>query len=196
MASAALMEYQHLNQVLRSLGLTQGAAEYHGILCGMLCVSDQLPENLGLEAGMPRNADAEELADAEGQVASLHDQCFEALRNPDMGFSPLLPDDDEGLGTRIDALAEWCQGFLFGLSSRPNLDLEHASPEIREAVSDLIQISRAGLEPAEDEEGEEADEESYSELLEYVRTAVQMVFLEFHTGGPLQGGPAGNATVH
>ena len=38
-----------------------------------------------------------------------------ALEGSEMEFELLLPEDEAPLDTRTVALAQWCQGFLYGL---------------------------------------------------------------------------------
>lgn len=167
--------YDEIDCALRDLGFRLDAAEYHGALCGVLCVQGEASDDLGLETDAPPNEEAvpaaRELLQAVKQVS------FDHLHDPESGFTPLLPHDDEALDQRVDALAQWCQGFLYGLATKPALDLNETSPELREVVNDLIQISRAGVEQ-ESEPDEDADENAYMELVEYVRAGVQLVFLE------------------
>lgn len=175
--TAATIDYFDLGQALRSLGFRLDAAEYHGALCGMLCVQPQPPDDLGLETDPP--PDHAPVPAAREQLHRLRELSLNHLCDPESGFMPLLPDDDEALQLRVDALAEWCQGFLYGLATRPALDLNQATPELREVVGDLIQISRAGVEDNDDEDpDEDADENAFTELVEYVRAGVQLIFLE------------------
>jgi uncharacterized protein YgfB (UPF0149 family) len=192
---SGLMEYGGVGQALHALGYGQAAAEYHGALCGMLCVHSGIPDEVVLSADYPPQADDEQQEQARNHLAELHAESLEALRDPDLGFSPLLPDDDENLASRVEALAQWCQGFLLGLSSQPALDLAQMGPDLREAVQDLVQISNAELVGADDGAAEDEDEASYTELLEYVRAAVQLLFLELNPGAPPAGGQPG-VTVH
>jgi uncharacterized protein YgfB (UPF0149 family) len=175
--TASGIDYFDLGRALRQLGLHLDAAEYHGALCGMLCVQDSPPENLGLEADPPPDAGA--VPAARELLRRLQRDSLEHLHDPESGFMPLLPEDDQTLDLRVEALAQWCQGFLYGLATRPALDLNLASPEVREVVNDLVQISHAGVEGDGDEDAE-ADENAYMELVEYVRAGVQLVFLELH----------------
>jgi uncharacterized protein YgfB (UPF0149 family) len=172
------IDYSDLDQALRSLGFRLDAAEYHGALCGMLCVHEVPPENLGLDTDPPTDADAVPVA--RQMLQQLRHDSLNHLCDPESGFSPLLPDDDEALDLRVDALAQWCQGFLYGLATRPALDLNQATPELREVVGDLIQISRAGVQQEGDPD-EDADENAYMELVEYVRAGVQLVFMELRS---------------
>lgn len=171
-------DYSELERALRDLGFRLDAAEYHGALCGILCAQSDTADDLGLELDPPRDADA--VPAARELLQQLRESSLHHLNDPDSGFTPMLPDDDETLDQRVDALAQWCQGFLFGLATKPALDLNASSEELREVVADLIQISRAGVE--EDREADEdADENAYMELVEYVRAGVQLVFLELNS---------------
>jgi uncharacterized protein len=173
--TASTIDYFELGRALRQLGFRLDPAEYHGALCGMLCVQDTPPENLGLDSDPPPDAGA--VPAACELLRELRRDSLAHLHDPESGFMPLLPEDDQSLTLRVDALAQWCQGFLYGLATRPALDLNQASPELREVVSDLVQISRAGVE-ADAGDDEEADENAYMELVEYVRAGAQLVFLE------------------
>lgn len=173
------LAYTELDAALRNLGFHMGAAEYHGALCGMLCVQKNPPGDLGLETDPP--ADAAVATQAEGLLQALRSQCLESLCDPESGFMLMLPEDGQLLDRRVEALAEWCQGFLFGLAGGTQLDLNNVSSELREVVNDFIQISRAGVEDASDPDPE-ADENAYTELVEYVRTGAQLAFLELRPG--------------
>ena len=101
-----------------------------------------------------------------------------ALEDVQMSFQPLLPDDAEALMQRVDALAQWCQGFNHGLFVAARTSA--AEDEIRsgntaEIVSDFAEMAQVAVGPDEaDAEGEAA----YAELVEYVRVSVQLVYEE------------------
>ena len=116
---------------------------------------------------------------------------LEGLFDPDLSFQPLLPADDVDLERRVQALARWCAGFLYGLSADGSFDINNLSGEVREVVNDLTELSRAGL-TAEDADNESA-EADYAELVEYVRVGVQMVFLELQPG---REGPTRRESLH
>lgn len=169
--------YTELADALARLGYTQDAAEYHGALCGTLCV--QAAREIDLDDIVPTEADgAAGDGDAHRALERLRDQSFEALESIEATFAPLLPEDDDAtLPERTRALAQWCEGFLYGLASRGNLDLNGASPEAREMVDDLIQFSKA---TSADDEDDEVEENAYAELVEYVRVGAQLIFMELH----------------
>ncbi len=102
-------------------------------------------------------------------------------------FEPLLPGEDTDLETRVQSLAEWCRGFLLGLVAGGLKDLHALSDRPAaaagggggsgEALRDLIEIAEVEL--GEGEAGEAA-ERALTELIEYVRAAVTLVYEELH----------------
>src|SRR3984893_3880203 len=90
-----------------------------------------------------------------------------------MEFEPLLPDDEQPLNGRANALALWCTGFLYGLGAGHISALEALSGDVGEIVRDFTEISRA---TGDDAEGDESNEQAYAELVEFIRVAAQDVF--------------------
>ncbi|WP_370307043.1 UPF0149 family protein [Sinimarinibacterium flocculans] len=166
------MDYDALSDTLAALGEPEAAAEYHGALCGALCVLE--PEKIDLLHLV--ESDRALPASVRPALERLRADTLVALTDEAMSFQPLLPDDSVALVPRATALASWCSGFLFGLASR-RLDLERCSEEAREIVGDLTELTRAAV-------GDEADanieEGAYAELVEYVRVGAQLVFMEMH----------------
>ncbi|MEJ2346826.1 MAG: UPF0149 family protein [Gammaproteobacteria bacterium] len=172
------IDYPALGRLLQRAGAETGPAESHGILCGMLCAQHNVDRGRWaneLFAGEAGASDllARELADAleplrEETVRQLHDESF--------GFELLLPDDQESLRCRAQALAEWCRGFLLGFSTLGGV---HAglSGDAQEVLGDLVQISRLqGEQGVEDEQ----EEQSLVEIVEYVRVGVLLIWEELH----------------
>jgi hypothetical protein len=170
------VQYAELTQALGRLGYTQDAAEYHGALCGALCVQSAAEIDVGnlLEPTVDKP-----VTDAEAQDAleRLRDESLQALEDMESSFSLLLPDDDADLASRTRALAVWCEGFLFGLSISGVLDLKKAPAEVREVVSDMVQFSHAATAQGDDAE---VEENAYTEIVEYVRVGAQLIFMELH----------------
>ena len=101
-----------------------------------------------------------------------------ALGQGDMSFAPLLPPDDWLLEIRAQALADWCAGFMRGLGEAADVRpaAEVLDGEVRgEIMEDLAEIAR--LTVGEDETDVEA-ESAYTELVEFVRVSVQLLFDE------------------
>ncbi len=168
--------YTELAAALDRLGSPEEASEFHGTLCGALCVQDigELDPLKLIDADID---DYQPDAAAESLLTRLGTKTLEALTSSDLGFAPLLPGDELPLEARVQALALWCQGFLYGLSSRRKIDLAKCSEELREIVNDLSQFTQAGLEAGDNEE---LEENAYTELVEYIRVGAQLVFLELN----------------
>lgn len=187
MSLPQLPDFEH------SLALGQGIldsaelAECHGVLCGVLSVSPQAGTD-----DFIAQLRALQLLDQPGEALRM---CFgelltatvAQLDDEEMRFRLWLPDDDEPLEERTEALSRWCTGLLAGLATQSNLD--GLSGEAEEAVRDLEQIARAGLSAGQegDAEAREADEQAYTEIAEYVRVVTIMLREDFR--GPEQGEP-------
>jgi uncharacterized protein len=91
----------------------------------------------------------------------------------------LLPGEDARLSEQVEALQQWCQGFLFGLGTSSSTSETAANwpDEIREIVKDITEFTKLDT----DVEGEEA-ENDFMEITEYLRAAVVFVHTELNSG--------------
>lgn len=150
------------------------AAEAHGSLCGALCAiagygfDDWANEIFA-------DADAGGALRARHLMAAVFDETAQALGGQEMAFEPLLPGDDDVLAARVEALAQWCTGFLYGLGAGQVPSLDQVPGEVGEVLRDFSEIGRATVDAAD---GEEANEGSYAELVEFVRAGTQLVYEE------------------
>lgn len=187
-----ILPYADLAAALSRLGSPEEASEFHGTLCGVFCSQDAAEvdplELLDIPTDDIRNDE-----DAEALLQTLAAQTLESLMSSEMHFAPLLPDDDIPLDARVQALALWCQGFLYGMSSRRHVDLNAVSEEAREIISDLSQFTQAGLEAGDDQEIEES---AYVELVEYIRVGAQLVFLELNPATHAPANDDSKPTLH
>lgn len=170
------LQYDELAETLTRLGYRQNAAEYHGVLCGALCVNNpgEVDPMRLLEAD---SAPAGDGAEAQRSLHRLCGQSADAFSGSDMAFTPILPDDEEDLAERVRALSAWCEGFLYGLSTGRPLNMKQCSPELKEILKDFTEFTRAGVTEDEDLELEET---AYAELVEYIRVGAQLVYMELH----------------
>lgn len=173
------IEYDELVDALSRIGCLQGAAEVHGGVCGALCVAG--PDEIDLRRILDPAEDQEfqPHAVAEATLSRLCEQAAGSLEDRGMGFTPILPDDGEPLEQRVASLTAWCEGFLYGLSCHRELDLDQCSEAMQEIVTDLTEFTQAAL--SSDDDGE-VEESAYTELVEYVRVGVQIVYIEMRSG--------------
>lgn len=170
--------YYQLIDTLEDANTVVSPAETHGVLCGMLCFSNQLDVNTWLSFILDQSqTDPASIANTplERGLVELQEETELGFGQDSGGMSLLLPPDEEPLEERLIALAYWCEGFLFGVGVGNPSDDDNSgnlSETAREFISDVREISR--LDP--DSEDEEA-EHYYMELLEYLRVGV-LVFRE------------------
>ncbi|MGA0001765.1 MAG: UPF0149 family protein [Steroidobacteraceae bacterium] len=167
------VSHADLEASLMAAGSAVSASEAHGCVCGTLCAdlgfsTSELAVDL-----LPEESTEETASALVATVTSLREGSLDGLAGGEMGFQPLLPDDEQPLADRVEALAAWCGGFLYGLG-RAGADMDLPG-DLGEILGDFSEISRASLQA---HEGDEEGEASYLELTEFVRASVQLAFEE------------------
>lgn len=169
-------DYPQAQRLFSELHAVTDPAEAHGTLAGALCAAnDYRLEDWAAEL-LPEDA---ALAQGATALRDLYLQTRAALNAPEMPFDLLIPDDDEPLEARTAALGQWCNGFLYGLGTSGGGDPAALPGDAGEVVRDLNEITRAAVDAQEDAETNEA---AYSELVEFVRVGVQLIFEQLHAG--------------
>ncbi|MGA2399472.1 MAG: UPF0149 family protein [Steroidobacteraceae bacterium] len=167
------IRFKDFEDVLAAAGSLADAAEAHGSLCGALCSLAPYKMQDWVNEILP---DGASLSD---ESAAMIERVFTATTasfgEQGMEFQPLLPDDEQPLNGRANALALWCTGFLYGLGTGQISDLEALNGDVGEIVRDFTEISRASGDAAE---ADESNEQAYAELVEFIRVAAQVVFEE------------------
>jgi uncharacterized protein YgfB (UPF0149 family) len=138
------------------------AAEAHGCLVGAMCAIDDLTFEKWLAELSPDAARADALSLPGSPLRLLFQSTADSLRSDAMDFAPLLPDDDAPLAVRTEALAQWAQGFLYGLATG---DIGRSPALATDDEADAVP-------------GDEADEEAFVELHEFIRAGTQLVYDE------------------
>ena len=174
------IDFNALELLLVASGASWEAAEAHGAFCGRACLAGAIAIRFWVDGLVPKPDSADVLAQERSQkLGILAASTILSLEAGDMGFKPLLPDDDEPLRMRTAALVDWCHGFMQGVVAAGGADqgpqadaLE--SEVVSEILDDFSEITKAGV---GDDEGQEA-EFAYVELYEYVRVSAQLVYDE------------------
>ncbi len=179
--------YLRMESLLRRADCQYSAAEIQGVACGLLVVD--------------LNADAEKWL---GQIFQEYDpqnvlqqdishelkQYIQNLRlqmqDSNLEFSLLLPEDDEALEDRVDAMQEWTQGFLLGIALAGLQDFSALPEDSKELVDDFIEISKVGNFTVDDLE---ESEEAYIHIVEYLRMGVLLIAEELQPS-------TSSATIH
>ena len=145
--------------------------EAHGTLAGALCAGD----SYGLQEWLGEVFPEGRAGSAQQGMQDLYDWTRVSLAAGDLQFAPLLPDDAAPVDARAQALGEFCQGFLYGLGTSALPDPEGLPAQVGEIVRDIGAIAHVGVDPGE---SDEANEQAYAELVEFVRVGVQLLFDE------------------
>ena len=173
-----------LDMMLHAAGAESGAAEAHGLLCGMTCAGGKVAGNVWLEHLLGENNTLSAAAqDCIETLTSLQKDILRQFNDDALGFALLLPHDDEPLALRTRALSHWCEGFLYGMALGGVREATPLPPDSAEIIKDFYDISHAGF---SSEGTEDADEAAYLEIVEYVRMCVLLVHEELR---PLPASP-------
>jgi uncharacterized protein len=160
------MAYNVCNAIFLRCDPDLSAAEAHGLATGMLCVSDQTESTYWL-AELLQNA-TQVLNNDNDILIRLFEETRRLLASNDFDFDLFLPEDDVALTDRVEALTNWCRGFLFGVGSVATVT--NWSKDTREILKDITEFTKLDTEV----EGEE-DERDFVEITEFLRSAILLL---------------------
>jgi len=172
------VDYDQLQAALSMAGLNLSPAEVHGVICGSVC--NQM--KTGVSPDLQRlliaghEVSAESLTPLQEQLENLLRETVHNLYGGQGKFDLLLEPDEKNLAVRVQALADWCRGFLLGLLSNENLAIDQLGSDAAEVARDIIAISEADVGTRGG-----GDEWDFVEVAEYVRVGVQLIFEEVHS---------------
>jgi len=171
--------YDELEERLDSAAAVSGAAEAHGLLCGIICACGKASPGTWLDhvlgEGNSLSAAAQECSEL---LDGLQPEILSQFNDDSFEFVLLLPGDAASLWQRTQALSRWCAGYLFGLALGGIKDDATFPGETGEVIRDFYEISNAGFiaDPADEE-----NEEAYMEIMEYVRMSVLLMYEELQS---------------
>ncbi len=171
------IQYDEINDALKRISVEQDAAEVHGVLCGLFCTVNGLDASFWLDNTLTNTPEEDAYtvdalnSESRSLLTLLFNGTEKQLSGQEFDFQLFLPDDNSGLYSRVEALSNWCQGFLFGLSQGGLTDPEGLPGELPDIVKDFVEISRAESYELDDDA---EDEKDFMELVEFVRVAVQL----------------------
>jgi len=177
MSDNTLLDYAGLQAILAADDLKTHASEIHGVLTGLICggYAFENSDYLSMLNDMFNNGEPFP-SQTRVTIKLLFGQVWQSILDDSFGFSLLLPDDDDSLLERANALGVWVQGFNlgFGLQQKNNAVL---SEDVKEVIKDFAEIANLSDEIEEDEDTEHA----YYEISEYVRISALLCFAELGT---------------
>lgn len=173
------IDHYVLEDALRQCGSNWDASQTHGLLSGRLAIAGSDSGFDWLSQVLEGTEQADTIRDeCESMLGQLFEFTYRQLTERQSGFEPLLPSEDDCTAVRATALAHWCEGFLHGLVAAHNgdeLKTRLAAEPLADIIRDMLQITRAS---ADEDDDTESDDSAYTELVEYVRVAAQLVYEE------------------
>ncbi|MHA2774000.1 YecA/YgfB family protein [Vibrio harveyi] len=178
MSEITLPEYQSIAAELKSASLAVTPAELHGLLVGMLsgglAINDQTWQPILFDytnEGMGWSSSALALAQSVYQVT------VNELTGTSMELSLLLPDEtgEEGLFALADGVSDFVNHFISGMGLA-GIAIDKASDDAKEALADLEEIAKLGIDE-DDDLGEQAL--LLEQVIEHVKACVLTIHAEF-----------------
>lgn len=166
-----MREFDVLDSLLVRVEAVAYAAEVHGFICGQICVTGLADEMLWKEFLDIQGEDECLIESCYGEVKQLISETLEQMHSAEFGLQLLLPDEAVPIRLRVEALGNWCHGFLNGYGVSESQSVRGASEACDEVLEDYTQICRLGIDNEDTE-----DEQSLMELTEYVRMGAILIF--------------------
>ena len=192
MSDITLPDYLTFATELQSAGLAVNPAEIHGLLTGMLSGGLSLTDKSWQPLIFDYTNEGMGWPDRTLKLAQQTlDVTTQELTGSDMEVSLLMPDEEASasLFDIADGLAEWVNHFISGLGLVA-VDLKKASSNVKEALADLEEISKLGIDEDEDQEEQAM---LLEQVLEHVKVCVLTIHAEF---GQKPAEPAAAPTIH
>jgi len=107
-----------LEDQLFELDAALGGIESHGAICGMLCAQGSTEASQWLLHVLGEHEESNAALQSVGKkLLQIHQITISQMNDTDAEFELMLPDEDESLEDRVEALGAWCQGFVYGLAA-------------------------------------------------------------------------------
>jgi len=189
MSANLTVDPEEIAELIAHCKLSVSVSEFHGSLVGYLAAGGTFQHGAGVLDVLALEPDPEPGADEQAMLTRLRHQTAEWLADPELTFSPWLPDDDAPIAERSEGLTDWVQGFLggFGLGGSPEAN-KSMSDDSREVLTDMAGIATTEFEFDEDDD---VNDESLTELEEFVRAGAMLLHAEFS-----QAPRSANDTLH
>lgn len=169
------VNYEELQQKLASANASAEAAEVHGVICGVITSDRSLPEDWFAELFDQAEAGDLLVEDAKSGVRMLFAETLGQIEAAGLGMQLLLPTDEAALPVRAQAVAEWCQGFLYGVGLSGEQANGLLSGEAQEALEDILTFTRLDVAALGEPDNLEEEEDALMEITEFLWVAAMLI---------------------
>ena len=171
--------YSKLLEALRNLDSYTDLPEIHGSLCGFLCARKNQTAKTWAEEIAPQASNNDKK-----KLEALFEFTEQQINSPDLDIRLLLPDDEQPLNQRTEALASWSRGLLYGLGIGGLRKETALDGDTQEFLKDAAKIAKMVHFPSNDSQEDEA---AYNEIVEYLRMGLLLLYESLH---PADSGPS------
>ena len=177
------MDYDKLDELRKSASIDMSLPETHGGVCSQICFhSDHFDEFVPLDNSDDGSTVSIQIATYRKALKKIIERDLNKLKDGDLSFELIIPDETKSIQERAEALSIWCQGFVDGVSfimTEDDFKIDQdQKKESFEIIEDFTQISTLDSHSIS---GEVDEELSLMELIEFVRLSVQMIYDEFRS---------------
>ncbi len=151
-------------------------AEIHGSMVGVLCADQSVAYPIWLARIGDDRRLVQKGENLDDVLAALFAKTRDDLVSDVFAFELMLPGDEVSLAERAQALAQWCEGFLYGLGYVAVQDDVEWPGDCTEIMRDLAEISKV-----DSNVEDETNEFALFELIEYVKVGVQLLQAELQS---------------
>jgi len=169
-----LLDFASMQAILTSEDVKSHASELHGVLTGLICAGFEFEDQgyLTMLNDLFNDGDGFPAA-VKKALKQMYKELWSSILDDSYSFNLLLPDDDDSMAERGHALSVWVQGFNLGFGLQQK-DSPVVSDDVKEVLTDFVEIANLSDEMEEDEDTEQA----YFEIGEYVRISALLCFSE------------------
>ncbi|MCU7842566.1 MAG: UPF0149 family protein [Candidatus Thiodiazotropha sp. (ex Monitilora ramsayi)] len=173
--SPDMPDYGRFDQALESIGLDIGGSEAHGLVCGLICAGASEAHVEWIESLFADRPSNDLLVrEARRMFGQLYLATRHQVADENLEFAPLLPEENNALQVRAQALVNWCEGYLYGMGLA-GISEQQLVGDAKEALNDISEFTRLDLDSLVDDE---SSENAYMELLEFLRVATLLIWEE------------------
>lgn len=169
------MAYLEVTQILQKHDLDLTASRAHGLATGMLCVADKTEEGVWLAQLLTENVVL--LDDDKIILVALFEQTRKLLNEEEnmYRYDLFLPADDEPLQYQLEAVRDWCEGFLWGCGIHNQAS--KWKDDTMEIMRDIVEFTKLDTHIKQSMDVSESNEHESAlmTIQEYLRVSVMLI---------------------
>ena len=112
------MDFEKLDSLRKSASIDMKLPEAHGGICSQICFdNDYFEEFVPLDQSDDGASVSVQIGAYRKALLKIIDENAKTLKDGDLDFELIIPDENYTIQERAEALSIWCQGFIDGVSS-------------------------------------------------------------------------------